>query len=200
MLLPDMQRHNNFKLTVETTTRSKQCASETRSASSLMSLKEERYKKKLQRNQNESLSKESQSLQITGHHVNLKQLDLTEECLQDDRPNSQMQTHVNRVKTYSQSQPNSAFMRNDKKYLNMSCSSLKDARANRKDSKQRLEDSLKRVEQVERDWKMLKSTFKPQEPLQVLKEVNEEAKKQVQKIEKSRDKDNKKKGKLSTNE
>ena len=42
---------------------------------------------------------------------------------------------------------------------------------------------------------MLKSTLKPQEPLPVLKEVNEEAKK-----ERSRDKDMKKRGRLSGNE
>ena len=68
-------------------------------------------------------------------------------------------------------------MKRDQKPLNLSCSSLKAARENsRKNSKQRLEDSLKRVEQIEREWTMLKATLKPVEPLSVLKEVNEETK------------------------
>ena len=86
-------------------------------------------------------------------------------------------------------------MKTERHNLNMSCSSLKDARANRKDSKKRLEDSLKRVEQVEREWKMLKSTLQPQDALPVLKEVNEEAK-----IERSKEKDRKKKARLHGNE
>ena len=59
----------------------------------------------------------------------------------------------------------------------MSVSSLKDARElSRQDSKQRNDESLKRLEQIERDWTMLKRSFKPTEPLAILPEVLEETK------------------------
>ena len=102
-VLHGQKRLNHFKAHVETT-RSQQCASETRSVSSLKSLKEERYKLKMQRTLNQSLTKESGSLYIAGHQVvNLKQLDLTEECLQDDKLDSQkhFNKNFNRIKTYS---------------------------------------------------------------------------------------------------
>ena len=59
----------------------------------------------------------------------------------------------------------------------MSVSSLKDAREkSRKDSKKRNDESLKRLEQVERDWNIIKKNLKPAEPLEILPEVLEETK------------------------